>query len=281
MERIEDIGQMQQKADAYRCSGKRIGFVPTMGYLHEGHLSLMDEAKKDCDILVVSIFVNPAQFGPNEDYTTYPRDLFRDEALAESRGADIIFYPSAEAMYPDEQLAWVSVEKITDVLCGAQRPGHFRGVATVVTKLFNIVKPHLAVFGQKDAQQVAVIMKMTEDLNMDVRIRIAPVMREADGLAMSSRNVGLTPEDRKQALILSQVLFSIRDGIREGKEIDALLKMSRERIASVPNARLEYLEARTFPGLEPLHTFSRDCLIAVAAHFGKVRLIDNVLLKKT
>jgi len=281
MERIEDIGRMREKADALRRSGKRIGFVPTMGYLHEGHLSLMDEAKKDCDVLVVSIFVNPAQFGPNEDYTTYPRNILRDEAMAAARGADIIFYPSADSMYPGEQLTWVTVDKITNVLCGAQRPGHFRGVATVVAKLFHIVKPHVAVFGQKDAQQLAVIMQMVRDLNMDVEIRVAPVIREADGLAMSSRNAGLAPEDRKQAVILSQVLFAIRDGIKEGKQIEELLQTAGVRIASVPHARLEYLEARTYPELELTHTFDRDCLIAIAVRFGKVRLIDNVLLKKT
>ncbi|MDZ7797520.1 MAG: pantoate--beta-alanine ligase [Candidatus Marinimicrobia bacterium] len=193
MERIENIRDMQSRADRIRKSGLRIGFVPTMGYLHKGHLSLIDEAKKVSDIVVVSIFVNPAPIRSQRGLRNLSRNISRDEKLAEEAGADIIFHPSVRDMYPDTHLTWVHVEKLTEILCGAKRKGHFRGVTTVVSKLFHIVKPHTAVFGQKDAQQAAVIKKMVDDLNMDVTIHIAPTIREPDGLAMSSRNVLLTP----------------------------------------------------------------------------------------
>jgi len=273
---------MQARAEELRLSGKRIAFVPTMGYLHEGHLSLIDAAGRESDIVIVSIFVNPTQFGPQEDFENYPRDLERDIELAKKRGAHIVFHPSAEAMYGECPLTNVEVSRITDVLCGASRQGHFRGVATVVTKLFNIVKPHLAVFGQKDAQQAAVILKMVEDLNMDIEIRIAPIVRESDGLAMSSRNVRLKAEDRKNALILSRTLFSIREGLYNGEPLGKLLEQGRAKIQKIPGARLDYLEARTFPGMELLQNADPDknCLIALAARFGKVRLIDNVLIPK-
>jgi pantoate--beta-alanine ligase len=282
MEKITDVRLMQQCAEALRLSGKRIAFVPTMGYLHEGHLSLLDEARTHCDISVMSIFVNPTQFGPQEDFGSYPRDLQRDLQLAEARGADIVFIPGTQDMYPGEPLTKVEVSKITEVLCGASRKGHFSGVATVVTKLFNIVKPHVAVFGQKDAQQAAVIMKMVQDLNMDVEIRIAPIVREADGLAMSSRNVRLKPEDRHNALVLSRTLFKIRDALLKGASLTASLEAGRETIRKTPGARLEYLEARSFPELEILDEVipGQDCLLAVAAHFGNVRLIDNVIVGK-
>ncbi|RKY56975.1 MAG: pantoate--beta-alanine ligase, partial [Candidatus Neomarinimicrobiota bacterium] len=254
MERITGISLMQAKADALRQEGKTIGFVPTMGFLHEGHLSLVDEAKKYADIIVMSIFVNPTQFGPNEDFERYPRNIEQDEALAESRGVDIVFIPEVNEMYPSKNLTWVIVEKITDVLCGSTREGHFRGVATVVAKLFNIVKPHVAVFGQKDAQQASVITKMVENLNMDIDIKVAPIVREADGLAMSSRNVYLSPEDRKNAVILSKSLFAIKDGIDKGEKLSGLLEKARRSIQSVSGARLDYLEARSYPNLETVNT---------------------------
>ncbi len=279
MERILTVRDMQARAEALRREGKRIGFVPTMGYLHEGHLSLIDEAKKHSDIVVVSVFVNPTQFGPHEDLESYPRDIDRDEALAASRGAGLMFYPSVKEMYPGTQQTWVQVEDLTGVLCGASREGHFRGVSTVVTKLFHIVKPHVAVFGQKDAQQAAVIMKMAADLNMDIRILVAPIVREADGLAMSSRNVRLTPENRKKAVILSQSLFGIREGLLKGQPAGALLEEARAAISAVPGAKLEYLELRSYPALEELTELRGTCLAAVAARFGDVRLIDNVMIK--
>lgn len=280
MEKIYDIKAMQQRAEALRLAGKRIGFVPTMGYLHEGHLSLLDEAKKGCDITVLSIFVNPTQFGPNEDFNRYPRDLQRDMALAETRGTDIVFIPKAEDMYPGEPLAAVEVSRITEVLCGASRKGHFRGVTTVVSKLFNIVKPHVAVFGQKDAQQAAVIMKMVQDLNIDIEIRMAPIVREADGLAMSSRNVRLRPEDRRNAAALSRALFTIRDQLQKGKPLLETLEAGRRAIRGTPGARLEYLEARGFPDMKARDELKtgQDILIAIAVHFSDVRLIDNVIV---
>ena len=281
MERISTVSAMQARAKALRLNGRRIGLIPTMGYLHEGHLSLIDEAKKYSDITVLSIFVNPAQFAPNEDYNNYPGDIERDVSLAEKRGVDIVFYPSVEEMYPDKQLTWINVETITEVLCGANREGHFRGVSTVVTKLFNIVKPHVAVFGQKDAQQAAVIQKMVDDLNMDVMIHIAPIVREPDGLAMSSRNIRLTPEDRKNAVILSQVLFRAKEGILKGESIHSVLAAAIKDIQAVAHAELEYIEARSYPDLEPMTDFNNDLLIALATHFGNVRLIDNILIEKS
>lgn len=282
MKKIQSVKEMQLTAENLRLSGKRIGFVATMGYLHEGHLSLVDESKKDCDIIVMSIFVNPTQFGPREDFNSYPRDLQRDLNLAGARGVDIVFIPDVEDMYPGETLTSVEVKKITNVLCGASRKGHFTGVATVVNKLFNIVKPHVAVFGLKDAQQAAVIMKMVQDLNMNIEIRLAPIVREKDGLAMSSRNVRLTSQDRKNAAILSQTLFRIRDELQIGGPLQETLEEGRRSILATPNARLEYLEARSFPDmaipekLEP----EQDMLIAVAVHFGDVRLIDNVMVRR-
>ncbi len=279
MKRIESVREMQDLAGRLRREGRRIAFVPTMGYLHEGHLSLIDEARKAGDVVVVSVFVNPTQFGPGEDFDVYPRDISGDETKAAGRGADILFHPSAREMYPGEPLTRVHVEKITEVLCGARRRGHFSGVATVVTKLFNIVRPHAAVFGQKDAQQAAVIMTMVRDLNMDVEIRIVPTVREKDGLAMSSRNVRLSPEQRKHAVMLSKVLFGLRDTIRPDTAVEPLLKEAEATLSGLPGAELEYLEMRSFPGLEPVERFDRDAVIALAVRFGEVRLIDNILLK--
>ena len=279
MERIATIKDMRQCIQKLKRSGKTIAFVPTMGYLHEGHLSLVDEAKKHCDVIIMSIFVNPTQFGPHEDFDGYPRDIKRDEALAENHGTDIIFYPDTKDMYPSEILTWVNVEKITDVLCGARREGHFRGVTTVVTKLFNIIKPDIAVFGQKDAQQAAIITKMVEDLNMDIKIKLAPIMRETDGLAMSSRNVRLKSEDRKNAVILSKSLFDIQKALLQGDPLVELLDKARENINMTPGAELEYLEARSYPGLQIVDDYRKGCLIAVAVYFGEVRLIDNILIE--
>ena len=278
MERIKTISEIRNRIADLRRSGNRIGFVPTMGYLHEGHLSLVDEAKKHSDVIVMSIFVNPTQFGPNEDLESYPRDIVRDEKLAKSRGVDIVFYPGVEEMYPGNLLTWVNVEHITNVLCGASREGHFKGVTTVVTKLFNIVKPDLAVFGQKDAQQAAVITKMVEDLNMDIKIIVAPIVREADGLAMSSRNVRLTNEQRKNALVLSRSLFEIEREVKTGKKLSGLLEKAKTEISSTSGAELEYLEARSYPDLELVDEIKGRTVIALAVRFGGVRLIDNIIV---
>lgn len=278
MERISNISEMQKRATEFRLNFKKIGFVPTMGYLHEGHLSLVDAVKNSCDIVVMSIFVNPTQFGPNEDLDSYPRDIEADEALAKERGVDIIFYPQADDMFPAGSLTWVNVEKITEVLCGASREGHFRGVTTVVTKLINIVKPHVMVLGQKDAQQAAVLIKMLEDLNMDIEVIVAPIVREADGLAMSSRNTRLTPENREKALVLSRSLWDLREELGKGIDLMSALSNARKKIELTENVELEYLEARTYPSLELTNTLSYRTLIAVAVKFADVRLIDNLLI---
>jgi pantoate--beta-alanine ligase len=258
---------------------KTVGFVPTMGYLHEGHLSLVDKAKEMADIVVMSIFVNPLQFGPNEDLDSYPRDIERDSRLAESRGVDILFFPSVEEMYPPGSKTIVSVKDITDALCGASRPGHFDGVATVVTKLFNIVQPDYAFFGMKDAQQVAVITRMVRDLNMPVEVVPCPIIREADGLAMSSRNVYLSAEERKQALVLSRSLKKAQEMVERGaRDVAALREAITATIQESPLAEIDYIEIRSYPELAPLTELRGPCLIALAVRFGRTRLIDNIIL---
>ncbi len=278
MKKFTKINQVRKYVKKVKQKGKTLGFVPTMGYLHEGHLSLVDEAKIHADVVIMSIFVNPTQFGPNEDFDSYPRNIERDESLARDRGVDAIFYPEVSEIYPGNDLTWVIVDKITKVLCGARREGHFKGVTTVVTKLFNIVQPDVAVFGQKDAQQAAVITKMVNDLNMPVEIRIAPIIREADGLAMSSRNVRLSEEQRKNARVISRSLFGIEKGLNNGKMLPDLLKKAKDDISSTKGAELEYLEARSYPALELIDEIHGKCVIAVAVRFGNVRLIDNIIV---
>jgi pantoate--beta-alanine ligase len=280
MDIIRTVKEMQQRAEELRLAGRRIGFVPTMGYLHEGHLSLLNLARKHSDITVMSIFVNPTQFGPNEDYDRYPRDFARDERLARERGCDILFYPSVHEMYPKPYRTYVSVEEITDVLCGASRPGHFRGVATVVTKLFNIVKPHVAVFGQKDAQQAIVIKQMVRDLNMDVEILVAPIVREPDGLAMSSRNTYLNEKERQDALVLYRSLKKAEELIRQGERDASRIKQEMETmIRSADTAKIDYVEIVDTTNLKSLDTLKGEVLIALAVWIGKTRLIDNTIVK--
>lgn len=254
-----------------------IGFVPTMGYLHQGHLSLVQRAKEECDYVVLSIFVNPIQFGENEDFDRYPRDFKRDAQLAENAGVDLLFHPSVEEMYPRPLLTTVHVKKVTEKLCGAFRPGHFEGVATVVSKLFHIVTPHRAYFGLKDAQQVAVIEQMVRDLHFPVTIVPCEIVREEDGLAMSSRNVYLNPEERKQATILYQALQEVKTkNFATAQEIRHFV---RERINTQPKARIEYVETLTYPSLDPIDQIKGEkIIVAVAVRFGKTRLIDNILL---
>lgn len=267
-------------------SGKsaRVGFVPTLGYMHEGHLSLIRRARNECDIVVVSVFVNPLQFGKNEDFDKYPRDRERDIQLAEQAGTDFVFIPDVSEMYPQPFRTKVIVSGITDVLCGASRPGHFEGVATVVSKLFNIVQPDRAYFGQKDAQQVAVIEQMTRDLNIPVQIVPCPTVREPDGLAMSSRNVYLSPEERRQAVVLSQALAQTDRWLREpGMTVERLKQHIREHIATAPLAVIDYVEVVTYPSLEPVTSMEQmdgrqPILIALAVKFGATRLIDNRIL---
>lgn len=271
---------MQQESDLLRARGKRIGLVPTMGYLHEGHLSLVREAKQQSDIVVMSIFVNPTQFAPSEDFEDYPRDFNRDVKLAETAGCDIIFYPDVNHVYPMNYLTFVTVEKITEVLCGASRPAHFRGVTTIVAKLFNIVKPHLAVFGQKDAQQAIVIKRLVEDLNFNIQIIVAPIIREEDGLAMSSRNIYLTPGQRKQATILYQSLMAAKKLIEAGeRKAQAIKAHIREIIETQPEAVIDYIEIVDTMGLEPQIILKGETLIALAVRIGKPRLIDNIIVQ--
>jgi len=271
---------MQELADKLRSAGKSIGFVPTMGYLHPGHLSLVRIAKQQTDFVVVSIFVNPLQFGPAEDFDRYPRDFKRDEQLLEKEGANAIFYPELTEMYPSGFSTSVAVEKLTEQLCGKSRPGHFTGVTTVVAKLFNIVKPDKAIFGQKDAQQAFVIKRMVRDLNFDIEIVIAPTMREPDGLAMSSRNSYLSPEERKESAVLYQALQLAENLIRQGeKEAGTIIKEMEILIRSKPSARIDYVSIVDTENLQPVKKIEGEVLIALAVRFGKTRLIDNILLR--
>lgn len=277
---ITQISEMQREVNLLRLKCKRIGLVPTMGYLHEGHLSLVREAQKKSDLVVMSIFVNPTQFGPNEDFKDYPRDFDRDVELAASVGSDIIFYPDWQDVYPEPYLTYVDVEKITSVLCGASRPTHFRGVATIVAKLFNIVKPHVAVFGQKDAQQVIVIKRMVADLNFDVDIIVAPIVRESDGLAMSSRNTYLTPSHRAQAVVLYQSLMEAKKMIESGERQARIIQQHmRAMIEQQPDAQIDYIEIVDTTHLEPQPILAGEILIAIAVRFGRARLIDNMMFR--
>lgn len=263
-----------------------IGFVPTMGYLHDGHASLLSQARIQSDIVVLSIFVNPIQFGPNEDYEKYPRDEERDLEVAQQHGVDIVFMPTPDMMYPTPTKTKVHVDDITGPLCGATRPGHFDGVTTVVTKLFNLVQPNKAFFGMKDAQQVAVIQRMVEDLNFPVEIVPCPIVREEDGLAMSSRNVYLSEEERAQALVLSRSLRQVDSWLQNNPKLTVpeLQQKMRDVIAEQPLASIDYVEILSFPHLEsvssdlPLEQREGNILIALAVKFGRTRLIDNRIL---
>lgn len=277
LQQINTVAEMREHIQTARMQGKRIGIVPTMGYLHEGHLSLVRAAREKCDVVVMSIFVNPLQFGPNEDFDRYPRDLERDRALADQAGVDVLFTPDVSEMYPRKILTNISVSNVTNPLCGRSRPGHFDGVATVVMKLFQIVQPDYAFFGQKDAQQVAVVTQMVKDLNVPVQIVPCPIIREADGLAMSSRNVYLTPGERAQALVLSHSLSLAEKWLREGVTIEEVRGRVMDIISEKPLAAIEYVEILSYPELEPLEqaVSGTTLILALAVRFGKTRLIDN------
>lgn len=276
MEIVSTVKNLREKIQNWKKEGKKIGFVPTMGYLHEGHLSLVREAKKRSDVTVVSIFVNPKQFGPKEDYNVYPRDLDRDRQLLEKEGVDLLFYPSVEEMYPEGYKTYVEVTDLQDKLCGRSRPGHFRGVCTVVLKLFNLVQPDEAYFGWKDAQQVIILQKMVEDLNLPVKIVPLPLVRDHDGLALSSRNTYLNPEERQAALVLKKSLDLAEKLIREGeREVEKIKSKMVELITAEPLARIDYVEIVDLKTLESLNRLDRDALVAVAVFIGKTRLIDN------
>lgn len=282
MDIIESIDQMQQRMAAERAAGRTIAFVPTMGYLHEGHLSLLREGRQRGDLLVLSIFVNPAQFGQGEDFADYPRDLANDCALAEQVGVDLIFAPTTAAMYPGGYATEVNVNVITAGLCGASRPTHFRGVCTVVAKLFNIVQPHVALFGAKDFQQLAVVRRMTKDLNLPIEIVGMPIFREDDGLAMSSRNVYLDSEQRRQALALSQGLVRARELVSAGeRDSSRIIAEVRSLLTSAPQVRIDYVAICHHLTLEPQSSVDRDAVLLIAAFVGKTRLIDNGYLMDT
>ncbi len=286
MEIVKSATEMQQKARILRAEGYSIGFVPTMGALHEGHLSLVRRAREDNDKVVVSIFVNPTQFGPQEDYSRYPRDLEGDAAKLKDLAVDILFYPAVEDIYPEGYCTYVNVEGLSEKLCGAFRPGHFRGVATVVTILFNIVMPHRAYFGLKDYQQCVIIKRMVKDLRMDLEVVPCPTVRELDGLAMSSRNLYLNPEQRRAATVLYRALKRAEDVIRSGGSFEEARKVMHQVIEAEPLVRqLQYASVYDPESLDeivsvPTEQYSgREVLLAIALYLGPARLIDNILVR--
>ena len=274
MQVTKTIKATREQIREWKKAGYTIGLVPTMGYLHEGHASLIRKCREENDKVVVSVFVNPTQFGPNEDLEDYPRDFERDCALCESIGADLIFHPEPEEMYQDA-CAYVSINTLSDTLCGKTRPIHFKGVCTVVSKLFNIVTPDNAYFGQKDAQQLAIIRKMVKDLNFDIRIVGCPIIREEDGLAKSSRNTYLNPEERKAALCLSRAAKKGQEIICKGCTSESVLNEMRAVVEREPLARIDYISVVDALTMQPVEQVDRDVLVAMAVYIGKTRLIDN------
>ncbi len=276
------IEEMRAASRALRRAGKRIGFVPTMGALHEGHMSLVRAAREQCDIVVVSIFVNPTQFGPNEDFSKYPRTFDRDRELLETAGIDLLFAPAVDEMYPPGATTYVTVEGMSDKLCGRSRPGHFRGVTTVVSKLFHIVEPDVAFFGQKDAAQVAIVKRMVRDLNFPVQIAVCPIVRDVDGLARSSRNAYLSAEERPRALVLSRALGEVQRLFNQGgRDAHSLIAAGKQVFAQESSVRLDYLEVVDPDTLDPVDQIRGAALVALAAFVGSTRLIDNVVLSSS
>ena len=280
MKIVNDVKKMSALSSAFRKKGEVIGFVPTMGYLHQGHLSLIRQARKDSDVVIVSIYVNPTQFGPKEDFKKYPRNLRRDLNLCRKEGVGIVFAPSDKQMYPHGFVTHVDVKGLTEGLCGADRTGHFKGVTTIVSKLFNIVKPDIAYFGQKDAQQAIVIERMVQDLDMDLKIKVLPIVREADGLALSSRNKYLSSDERTRATALFRSLQQAEDMIESGNTNPRIIvdKM-RSCIKKAGPTKIDYISIVDTKKLKPLKRIKGEILVAVAAYFGKTRLIDNIKLK--
>ncbi|MBL7196630.1 MAG: pantoate--beta-alanine ligase [Candidatus Omnitrophica bacterium] len=280
MKTVTNSAFLQKEVAGLKRSGKTIGFVSTMGYLHEGHLSLIRKARQDCKVVVVSIFVNPLQFGPREDLRKYPRDLNRDIALCK-RYTDILFFPNAKAMYPEDFLTSVEVRDLSNILCGASRPGHFKGVTTVVNKLFNIVLPDIAYFGQKDAQQAVIIKKMVKDLNMPIEIKVLPIVREYDGLAMSSRNAYLTSQERKDAIVLYKSLILARKLVKKGSiNCKNIISKIRKLILKAKTAKIDYINIVNPKTLSPLKIIKKEALILLAVFIGKTRLIDNMIIRR-
>lgn len=278
MKIADNVEQLKDILKFWRRQGLKIGFVPTMGYLHEGHQSLIKRAAEENDKVVVSVFVNKMQFGPTEDFAAYPRDIERDAKKCEEAGANLIFHPSHEEMYQEDFTSFVDMTDLTEGLCGKSRPTHFRGVCTVVTKLFNLVRPDKAYFGQKDAQQLAVITRMVRDLNMDIEIVGCPIIREKDGLAKSSRNTYLSDEERRAALVLSRSLKFAKEKMEAGEtSVAALKEFIRECIAMEPLAKTDYVEVVSWPALKKLDMVDGPVLVAIAVYIGKTRLIDNFI----
>ena len=280
MKIVGTVKEVREQVKEWKKQGLSVGFVPTMGYLHEGHKSLMDAARKGNDKVVVSIFVNPMQFGPTEDLATYPRDLDHDAALCESAGVDLIFHPEAEEMYEKDFCSFVDMTGLTEGLCGKTRPIHFRGVCTVVNKLFNIVTPDHAYFGQKDGQQLAVIKRMVRDLNMDIEIVGCPIVREEDGLAKSSRKTYLSSEERKAALILSKTVALGKVLAKTEKDANKVVEAMKKNIETEPLAKIDYVEAVDALSMAPVEKLEGTCMLAMAVYIGKTRLIDNTLINE-
>lgn len=275
---VKTISEVRNEVKNWRKQGLSVGLVPTMGYLHEGHKSLIERACKENDKVVVSVFVNPTQFGPGEDLVTYPRDIQRDAALCEDAGAALIFNPEPEEMYFDDFHTYVTMESLSDELCGKTRPIHFRGVCTVVSKLFHIVAPDRAYFGQKDAQQLAIIKRMVRDLNFDIEIVGCPIVREADGLAKSSRNTYLNPEERKAALVLSRAVRLGQELIQKGeRNADVIVEKMKQLIEEEPLAKIDYVQAVDAISIQPVAEIKGTVLVAMAVYIGKTRLIDNFI----
>lgn len=278
MKIVSTVKEVREYVSAWKKEGNTVGFVPTMGYLHEGHMSLIDAAREN-DKVVVSIFVNPIQFGPNEDLASYPRDLDHDAKMCEEHGVDLIFHPTVEEMYGDNFYSYVDMNVLTQELCGLTRPVHFRGVCTVVTKLFNIVAPDKAYFGQKDAQQLAIIRRMVKDLNMPLEIVGCPIVREADGLAKSSRNTYLSEEERQAALVLSRAVFMAKEMAEQGeRDAKKILSAMRAEIEKEPLAKIDYVKAVATCDMQQVEKIEGEVLIAIAVYIGKTRLIDNTIV---
>jgi pantoate--beta-alanine ligase len=280
MKVIKKIDKMRRAVSGIKSRGMSIGFVPTMGYLHEGHLSLVRESIRKADVTVVSIFVNPAQFGPREDFKEYPRDLNRDSEVLEKEGVDYLFAPESDEIYPQGYKTYVEVCDLQDKLCGRSRPGHFRGVCTVVLKLFNIINPDVSFFGQKDSQQAVILKRMVKELNLEVKIEVLPIIREEDGLALSSRNKYLNQEERKAALVLSKSLKEAQSMMEKGqRDSVAIIKEIKEIIGRESLVKIDYVKIVDMNELNPVPRIEKEALAALAVFIGKVRLIDNTILR--